>query len=460
MADVAAAGTGAEPYDKSAELISEVNGGRDPIEKDLDLKPWEIKDEDPRWKTLDDKGELKKLIVRDPDETDAPRPMDGDKVICDYSGFLRDGGKKFDSSRERDEPFKFQIGKGNVIKGWDVGIATMQIGEKAILRCAPDYAYGENGSPPSIPPNSTLDFVVQLHNLEQYEDIWDIDDAPGSIKKRTLKESEGWETPKESSTVTVDVVGKENDAKGRVFLELKDAQIELPYDLEFMGKGICEEYKYCRGFYKAISVIKKGETCQYKLTPTEQYTWGAAGCEEFKIAPNTGLFFEISLKDFSEVKQPWSIDDQNKLPHAKELKAKANGFFKKKKNELAKKLYKDCLDLADGIKDESEKELAKTVIIACHSNTALINFQANELGDAMESVKKGLELDKDHEKLLYRKAQILNKRAEYDEATKILTKLLEKSPDNKAVKNLMARNKKKAKEAQKKQRALAKKMFG
>lgn len=71
-------------------------------------------------------------------------------------------GSKFDSSRDRGKTFKFTIGQGQVIKGWDEGFASMKVGEKAILKCRYDYAYGETGSPPTIPPKADLFFDVEL----------------------------------------------------------------------------------------------------------------------------------------------------------------------------------------------------------------------------------------------------------------------------------------------------------
>uniref|UniRef100_A0A3Q3KYA0 peptidylprolyl isomerase n=1 Tax=Mastacembelus armatus TaxID=205130 RepID=A0A3Q3KYA0_9TELE len=71
-------------------------------------------------------------------------------------------GQKFDSSRDRGEPFKFKLGVGEVIRGWDEGVAQMSCGEVAMLTCSPDYAYGARGHPPVIPANSTLIFEVEL----------------------------------------------------------------------------------------------------------------------------------------------------------------------------------------------------------------------------------------------------------------------------------------------------------
>ena len=78
-----------------------------------------------------------------------------------YVGTLTNGDK-FDSSRDRKDPFRTKIGVGQVIKGWDEGVPQLSLGEKANLTCTPDYAYGAKGYPPVIPPNSTLIFEVEL----------------------------------------------------------------------------------------------------------------------------------------------------------------------------------------------------------------------------------------------------------------------------------------------------------
>lgn len=88
-------------------------------------------------------------------------PPKGSMVTAHYTGTLTDGSK-FDSSRDRNAPFQFRIGQGQVIKAWDEGIAKMSLGQRAKLTATYDYAYGERGMPPVIPPKATLIFDVEL----------------------------------------------------------------------------------------------------------------------------------------------------------------------------------------------------------------------------------------------------------------------------------------------------------
>jgi peptidylprolyl isomerase len=102
----------------------------------------------------------KKLVVKDIVVGKGKAAKKGDKLSMQYVGVLFKGGEQFDASWDNGSPFDFTLGQGNVIKGWDKGLVGIKPGGRRELIIPPNLAYGAQGQPPTIPPNSPLVFIV------------------------------------------------------------------------------------------------------------------------------------------------------------------------------------------------------------------------------------------------------------------------------------------------------------
>ncbi len=106
------------------------------------------------------------LVSNDIVTGDGATAEQGDTVKVQYVGALYEDGKQFDASWDRNEPFEFQLGAGQVIPGWDQGVEGMKVGGRRVLVIPPDLGYGAQGSPPTIPGGATLVFVVDLEDVQ------------------------------------------------------------------------------------------------------------------------------------------------------------------------------------------------------------------------------------------------------------------------------------------------------
>ncbi|VWU50850.1 FK506-binding protein (FKBP)-type peptidyl-prolyl isomerase [Hepatocystis sp. ex Piliocolobus tephrosceles] len=138
---------------------------------------------------LTNDGGVIKTILRRGEEGEENIPKSGNEVSVHYVGKLETNGKVFDSSRDRNMPFKFHLGQGEVIKGWDICVSSMKKNELCTVRLDSKYGYGEEGCGENIPGNSVLIFEIELLNFsETKKSIYDYTDEEKIQAAYDLKE--------------------------------------------------------------------------------------------------------------------------------------------------------------------------------------------------------------------------------------------------------------------------------
>ncbi|CAI9297453.1 unnamed protein product [Lactuca saligna] len=225
---------------------------------------------------------LKKKLLKEGDSWETPE--NGDEVEVHYTGTLLDG-TQFDSSRDRGTPFKFTLGQGQVIKGWDQGIKTMKKGENALFTIPAELAYGASGSPPTIPPNATLQFDVQLLSWSSVKDIC----KDGGIFKKIVKKGEKWENPRDLDEVLVNYE-----------VRLEDGTLVAKADgVEFT----VQDGHFCPALSKAVKTMKKAEKAVLTVKP--QYGFGEKGKQasgnETGVPANATLQITLELVSWNIV---------------------------------------------------------------------------------------------------------------------------------------------------------------
>lgn len=378
-------------------------------------------------------GVLKRIIK---EGSGADLPSKGDKVTVHYTGTLLDG-TKFDSSKDRNSPFQFSLGQGSVISAWDIGVATMKRGEVCMLTCRSDFAYGEAGSPPKIPPGATLQFEIEMIDW-QGEDL--SPNSNGGILKSQITAGDGYSTPNDGAQVEVHLVGK---YESKVF---EDRTVSFA-----IGEG--SEVGVVEGIEIALLKLKKGEKALLKLKP--QFAFGDAGKPDVSIPPNATVEYEVELKSFEKEPESWSLDEEAKVKQAQLYKEKGTKYFKVGNVKLAMKMYAKILDYLDDNGDTESSNLK----LAAHLNAALCLLKLNENKDAVEHCDKALAIDPKNEKGLFRRGQGYMALAEPELAKKDFEAVVSLAPENKAALNNVVLCNNQIKEQKKKEKMIYANMF-
>jgi peptidylprolyl isomerase len=153
----------------AAVLIGRSGGGGSKKEGSCQMPPGPVASSAKKTKPtveVPDCAPPESLVINELERGTGKEAKSGDKVSVQYVGVTFEGGEEFDSSWSRNEPFGFTLGGGEVIQGWDQGVEGMKVGGRRELVIPPELAYGEAGSPPSIGPNETLVFVIDLLSVD------------------------------------------------------------------------------------------------------------------------------------------------------------------------------------------------------------------------------------------------------------------------------------------------------
>lgn len=368
--------------------------------------------------TPDKDGGVLKTLVRSGDGSDTP--FNGCTVHVHYVGRLP-SGEKFDSSRDRNEVFTFQVGKNAVIKGWEYAVVTMCKNEICEIKVSPQYAYGKEGFPPKIPANSTLIFEIELLSWE-HEDVT----GDGGVTKRIIKEGDGISKPNLDATVKCHLRGTVN---GNLFDE-RDVQF-------IVGDG--QDQDIVSGIEKAIVKMRVHERAKILIKPS--YGFGENGHEEFGIPPNTDIEYEVCLFSFDKALELYEMDFEQKLDKANFLKERGTKYYRK--GDIAKAIedYSRLLKYVQVNEQDSDYPKALPLLISGTSNLAMCHLKMKDYHNAITFCHKVLAVDPDNVKAHYRLGEAYCGSKDYEHAIEYFNNVLRIEADNTAAKKQLIRAK-------------------
>jgi len=226
------------------------------------------------------------------------KPKVGDMLMVHYTGKLTNDSV-FDSSIKRGSPFSFKVGTGQVIKGWDEAFLLLHVGDKATLKISPELGYGDRPSGP-IPPNSTLIFDVELLDLVESPEPWDVKGKDtvtlsNGLKYIVIKENKSAEKALLGTKVTLNYSGYFKD--GKPF----DSSVERgqPFTVK-MGSG-----QVIKALEDGIALMHKGDKTKFYIP--SKLAYGESGHPPI-IPPNSDLIFDIEILDVQPVVTPTLFD--------------------------------------------------------------------------------------------------------------------------------------------------------
>eukprot|EP01084_Bolivina_argentea_P128723 227472_1 len=409
------------------------------IVRDMQSKPYPLtKDEFAnKFVILTNDGGIKKKIIES-SVSHHGLPPKNSTVICHYVGTLPNkNNEKFESSRDCNVPYEFQLGKEQMIKGFEIGIASMKKGEKCILRCASSYAYGENGSPPKIPGNATVDFEVELIDWKY---VWE-ECIVG--KKRILTTVNDKDNGKIKNYDCVCI-------KYEMYYMKDDTECVFSDKKDTFKIIVNDDDRFPNAFHMSLKTMKKGEKSIFKILKGKSFL----NEDEIYIDVENGInnkvgiyddieeiFYEIFVENVISDSESMSSNAYELIKMGLKYKNEGNELFKVNRYFGALNKYMRSLNFNDWSSDNEEiyKPKRDTLAIAVNNNLALVYMQRKDWSLVIKFSSVALNIQPNNSKALRRRGEAYLEKGDTDLGEKDLKQALRlgKGKNNVHVKDLL-----------------------